>query len=240
MCVCWLAATAACVLPQPASAALGCVWSRSRCESTEIQARHAAKQSVSGTFPSFQYCRRHPRRTLVSAWRGEGGGRAVARPPPPPPPLHTTASSSAHGVRPSIHFGRTRSGRGRGARERPALPRSWSKSEPRSTRPKRRVWAGECIDSQTGMLPGMPGSARCVQRFDDSRNSAIHITYRISLRSSSLREPRDPLSKVVFSLVHAGGGSREGRGTHRGALLLLSPLPVISVFFMIRVDGVGG
>ena len=38
----------------------------------------------------------------------------------------------------------------------------------------------------------------CVQRFDDSRNSAIHITYRISLRSSSLREPRDPLSKVVF------------------------------------------
>ena len=43
-------------------------------------------------------------------------------------------------------------------------------------------------------------SARCVQRFDDSRNSAIHTTYRISLRSSSLREPRDPLSKVVFVL----------------------------------------
>ena len=27
---------------------------------------------------------------------------------------------------------------------------------------------------------------------------AIHITYRISLRSSSLQEPRDPLPKVVF------------------------------------------
>jgi hypothetical protein len=40
------------------------------------------------------------------------------------------------------------------------------------------------------------GSAICVQRFDDSRK-AIHTTYRISLRSSSLREPRDPLSKVV-------------------------------------------
>jgi hypothetical protein len=52
-------------------------------------------------------------------------------------------------------------------------------------------------DSQTGMLPGIPGSAMCVQRFDDSLNSAIHITYRISLRSSSLREPRDPLSKVI-------------------------------------------
>ena len=41
-------------------------------------------------------------------------------------------------------------------------------------------------------------SAICVQRFDDSLRSAIHITYRISLRSSSLREPRYPLLKVVF------------------------------------------
>ena len=37
----------------------------------------------------------------------------------------------------------------------------------------------------------------CVQRFDDSLNSAIHTTYRISLRSSSMREPRDPLLKVL-------------------------------------------
>ena len=47
----------------------------------------------------------------------------------------------------------------------------------------------------------------CVQRFDDSLRSAIHITYRISLRSSSLREPRDPLSKVVshcFSFGFSG------------------------------------
>ena len=55
-------------------------------------------------------------------------------------------------------------------------------------------------DTQTDVLPGLPGSAKCVQRFDDSRNSAIHITYRSSLRSSSLREPRDPLLKVVFWL----------------------------------------
>jgi hypothetical protein len=48
------------------------------------------------------------------------------------------------------------------------------------------------------MLLGIPRSARCVQRFDDSLNSAIHITYRISLRSSSMREPRDPLLKVVY------------------------------------------
>jgi len=55
-------------------------------------------------------------------------------------------------------------------------------------------------DTQTSMLPGIPGSAICVQEFDDSLNSAIHITYRISLRSSSLREPRYPLLKVVFFL----------------------------------------
>lgn len=48
---------------------------------------------------------------------------------------------------------------------------------------------------------GIPRGARCVQRFDDSRNSAIHITYRISLRSSSMREPRDPLLKVVFMIT---------------------------------------
>jgi hypothetical protein len=52
-------------------------------------------------------------------------------------------------------------------------------------------------DARTGMPPGMPGGAMCVQRFDDSRNSAIHITYRISLRSSSMPEPRDPLLKVL-------------------------------------------
>ena len=43
-----------------------------------------------------------------------------------------------------------------------------------------------------------PGCAICVQRFDDSLNSAIRTTYRISLRSSSLREPRYPSARVVF------------------------------------------
>jgi hypothetical protein len=52
-------------------------------------------------------------------------------------------------------------------------------------------------DARTGMPPGIPRGAMCVQRFDDSLNSAIHITYRISLRSSSMPEPRDPLLKVL-------------------------------------------
>ena len=42
----------------------------------------------------------------------------------------------------------------------------------------------------------------CVQRFDDSLNPAIHTTYRISLRSSSFEEPRDPSLRdmVIHSL----------------------------------------
>ncbi|EMF07910.1 hypothetical protein SEPMUDRAFT_145511 [Sphaerulina musiva SO2202] len=51
------------------------------------------------------------------------------------------------------------------------------------------------------MPSGIPEGAMCVQRFDDSLNSAIHITYRISLRSSSMPEPRDPLLKVLFNLL---------------------------------------
>jgi hypothetical protein len=55
-------------------------------------------------------------------------------------------------------------------------------------------------DARTGMPFGMPKGAICVQRFDDSLNSAIRITYRISLRSSSMPEPRDPLLKVFNDL----------------------------------------
>jgi hypothetical protein len=53
-------------------------------------------------------------------------------------------------------------------------------------------------DARTGMPARILTGAMCVQRFDDSLNSAIHITYRISLRSSSMPEPRDPLLKVLI------------------------------------------
>jgi hypothetical protein len=49
---------------------------------------------------------------------------------------------------------------------------------------------------------GIPKGAMCVQRFDDSQNSAIHITYRVLLRSSSMREPRDPLLKVLINFFN--------------------------------------
>ena len=80
-----------------------------------------------------------------------------------------------------------------------------------------------CNDARTGMPFGIPKGAMCVQRFDDSRNSAIHITFRISLRSSSMPEPRDPLLKVLIDssstptyrnsvkVVHRGPARRPGR-----------------------------
>ena len=52
-------------------------------------------------------------------------------------------------------------------------------------------------DTQRSIVVGLPTTASCVQRFDDSLNPAIRITYRISLRSSSIREPRYPLLRVV-------------------------------------------
>ena len=55
------------------------------------------------------------------------------------------------------------------------------------------------------------GNAMCVQSLDDSLNSAIHITYRISLRSSSLREPRYPSTGVVVRVVGVRATDRSRR-----------------------------
>ncbi len=56
----------------------------------------------------------------------------------------------------------------------------------------------------------------CVQRFDDSLNSAIHITYRISLRSSSMPEPRDPLLKVLIDSIVDSDAQMQGWRVHWG------------------------
>ena len=56
-------------------------------------------------------------------------------------------------------------------------------------------------DEQTLQQTYFRGSARCVQSFDDSLSFAIRMTYRISLRSSSLWEPRHPLLKVLVCFV---------------------------------------
>lgn len=64
---------------------------------------------------------------------------------------------------------------------------------------------GSCGRSGRHAL-GRAAGASCVQRLDDSRNSAIHTTYRISLRSSSLQEPRYPLLRVVATYFDPPGG----------------------------------
>ncbi len=71
-----------------------------------------------------------------------------------------------------------------------------------SARPARgRARAEGRNDARTGMPARMLAGAMCVQRFDDSLSSAIRITYRISLRSSSMPEPRDPLLKVLIRFL---------------------------------------
>ena len=61
-----------------------------------------------------------------------------------------------------------------------------------------------CADAEADMPSAEASGARCVQNFDGSRNSAIHTTYRISLRSSSIREPRYPLLRVVVWFDNLG------------------------------------
>ena len=60
--------------------------------------------------------------------------------------------------------------------------------------------------SDTDILPGYPESAICVQRFDDSLYSAIHITYRNWVRSSSMHEPRDPPLEAISCLFFVARG----------------------------------
>ncbi|KAK7233778.1 hypothetical protein RIF29_43128 [Crotalaria pallida] len=63
-----------------------------------------------------------------------------------------------------------------------------------STRPKQ--WGNDGRHPGRRALSLMASGATCIQRLDGSRDSAIHTKYRISLRSSSMQEPRYPLPRV--------------------------------------------
>ena len=101
----------------------------------------------------------------------------------------------------------------RGAPRTPRLqpvPRRARESTPRQKPTPVRTLAPERGGTHRGGLgtplegtyfQAEPGNAICVQSLDDSLNSAIHITYHISLRSSSLREPRYPSTGVVVWIV---------------------------------------
>ena len=107
----------------------------------------------------------------------------------------------------SLHFGRLASTRQQGGPQS-AAPHS-SAGAKRRTSARGGEWGEQTL--QQACSQAYPGSAMCVQNFDDSLNSAIRITYRISLRSSSLREPRYPLLKVVSHWYQRGGGVLQKR-----------------------------
>ena len=64
------------------------------------------------------------------------------------------------------------------------------------------------------MLLGGARSAICVQRLDDSLNSAIHTRYRSLLRSSSMHEPRGPPLEVVKTYMSKN--KNYGQRTQKG------------------------
>ena len=66
--------------------------------------------------------------------------------------------------------------------------------------PTARWVGGDAVrDAQADVPWPKASGATCVQKLDGSRDSAIHTKYRISLRSSSMREPRYPLPRVVLT-----------------------------------------
>lgn len=97
---------------------------------------------------------------------------------------------------------RVRPGRRRALR--PSAQRRVGGQSPHPYRPPNRTGRGrEAWSVGKARRPGRralgqkASGATCVQRLDGSRDSAIHTKYRISLRSSSMREPRYPLPRVV-------------------------------------------
>ena len=79
--------------------------------------------------------------------------------------------------------------------------RTWGHAREANFHPARtKVWGGNdarhpgrCAFGRTTL------GTTCVQKLDDSRDSAIHTKYRISLRSSSMQDSRYSLPKVVLN-----------------------------------------
>ncbi|KAL0363811.1 UNVERIFIED_CONTAM: putative uncharacterized protein ART3 [Sesamum angustifolium] len=78
-------------------------------------------------------------------------------------------------------------------------PRARAHGRPVSAPRTGRWGATRCVTPRQTCPGLMASGATCVQRLDGSRDSAIHTKYRISLRSSSMREPRYPLPRVVLT-----------------------------------------
>lgn len=119
-------------------------------------------------------------------------------------PVDRTATCKSHPA--DCLFPRTRRGQTtarcsiRTEANRPAAPRDAPLQKGGARHARGSWWCAE--DTPAGMLLGLPRSARRVQSLDDSLSSASHITYRISLRSSSVWEPRCPSPRGVYALMH--------------------------------------
>ncbi|KAG0460871.1 hypothetical protein HPP92_021168 [Vanilla planifolia] len=88
------------------------------------------------------------------------------------------------------------------------LPPQWG----RGTKPKDSKLLQGAMGRITPMQvrPQLASSgATCIQKMDGSQDSTIHNTYHISLRSSSMREPRHLLSRVVRLLGLNGPGDTQ-------------------------------
>ena len=124
-----------------------------------------------------------------------GSGSSLTRKPTKPATCKRGRCSSLYAsADPRRHEGRAR---------RPAPSPAW-----RAAKHSQGRGARGCADAEADMPSAEASGAICVQRFDGSRNSAIHTTYRISLRSSSIREPRYPLLRVVIGCERAERADR--------------------------------
>nr|XP_027188648.1 uncharacterized protein LOC101513994 [Cicer arietinum] len=115
----------------------------------------------------------------------------------------------------------------------PAPPsRGLGPGPPLRTLPQTTIRTPKATDSHGGLTPVrspllreslralnlMASGATCVQRLDGSRDSAIHTKYRISLRSSSMQEPRYPLPRVILYFMCQKHNPHENRlRFHAGA-----------------------
>ncbi|PHT26209.1 hypothetical protein CQW23_34176 [Capsicum baccatum] len=81
-------------------------------------------------------------------------------------------------------------------------------------------------DAMRDAQADVPSGATCIQGLDGSRDSAIHTKYSISQCSSSMRETRYPLPRVIFVYRRSTGFDNDpSAGSPTETLLrLLLPL----------------
>lgn len=196
-----------------------------------LSARAGGKREACAPRSSLRDCRAFLPPPLAGG--EEEGARASKRILPGRRGKGSEAGPEGFGL---LLFGRRRSARGEAATgpgRSPVLPRDGEGCGGRRVLGRR----------SDGRAPGGAGSARCVRRLDGSLVPAIRITYRVSLRSSSSREPRYPSTGVVsgfrFSRPRSTRASIGIREEESPPSLFASPSPDPSPEKERRVRGQG-